>query len=342
MKAVKMAKIYARPRQRLEQVVPLEAPFSVQLDVCSACNMKCSFCFHSDLEAIEREHVRFGMMDYALFTKIIDDMRAGWGRAKVKKLRLFKVGEPLLNPNLCKMVEYAKKSEVAECIEITTNGTLLDKEMSYGLIKAGVDILNISVNGINERQYENTCQYKMDFQRFRDNIAFFYENRKDCKLYIKYSDIGYSKDEKDSFYQLFGDICDSIFVENILSDLWQETKAGKEVVNTGSSMYGEKMKDKNVCPFLFTTMVINDKGVVHLCCVDWMSRYILGDLKKENICDIWNGGGVREYQKMHLSNKKNSIEICKNCVSLSGSTIDDIDDYAEIILERIEKRELNK
>lgn len=45
---------------------------------------------------------------------------------------------------------------------------------------------------------------------------------------------------------------------------------------------------------------------------------------------------------MHLSNKKNSIEICKNCVSLSGSTIDDIDDYAEIILERIEKRELNK
>ena len=49
MKAVKMAKIYARPRQPLEKVIPLDAPFSVQLDICSACNLKCSFCFHSDL-----------------------------------------------------------------------------------------------------------------------------------------------------------------------------------------------------------------------------------------------------------------------------------------------------
>lgn len=77
-----------------------------------------------------------------------------------------------------------------------------------------------------------------------------------------------------------------------------------------------------------------------LCRLD--EQVYIGRFKERKYMRYLERGGVREYQKMHLSNKKNSIEICKNCVSLSGSTIDDIDDYAEIILERIEKRELNK
>ena len=62
MPAIRQGKIYARERINLGSAVPLEVPFSVQIDVCSACNMKCKFCYHSDSEAIKREGVKFGMM----------------------------------------------------------------------------------------------------------------------------------------------------------------------------------------------------------------------------------------------------------------------------------------
>lgn len=336
MNAIKRGKIYSRPRVCLQDVIPLEAPFSIQIDICSACNLKCNFCFHSDGGGIKKAGVKFGVMPYELFTAIIDDMKNSWGEQKVKKLRLFKVGEPLLSPYVCKMVKYAKDSNIAEYIEITTNGTLLSESLNIGLIEAGLDILNISVNGISEKQYLETCNYHIQFDNFIRNIEHFYNNRGNCKIFIKYSDIGYSEKEKENFYNLFGGICDEIFVETISSTLWQDTNISDKIVNMHKGTYGQELKHKQVCPFLFTTMVINDKGIVHMCCVDWKTEYVLGDLSSESISSIWNGEKHRNLQKLHLNKRKGDIKLCRNCESLSANTIDNIDDYAEDILKRLE------
>lgn len=335
MSAIKRAKIYARERTPLEEVLPLETPFSVQIDICSACNFKCNFCFHSDIDTIQKSGIKFGAMSFELFKKIIDDMKTGWGRQKIKKLRLFKIGEPLMNPDVVEMVKYAKTSDVAECIEITTNGTLLNPAMSLGLIEAGLDILNISVNGIDRKQYLAACQYDMDFEEFLKNIKFFYDNKKQCKVFIKYSDIGYTDEEKQRFYDIFSKMSDEIFVETISATLWQDTNIEQKIKNFHKGTYGQKLKNKEVCPFLFTTFVINNSGLAHLCCVDWKTEYILGDLKSENITDVWNGKKLREYQRLHLNKKKDQIPLCINCESLSANTVDDIDEYAEIILSRM-------
>lgn len=343
MKAVKRGKIYSRERVRLEEVLPLKVPFSVQIDICSVCNLQCKFCFHSDLQAIQESGIKFGLMPYEVFTHIIDEFKINWADKgyQIKKLRLFKIGEPLLHPDVVRMIQYAKEANVAECIEITTNGTLLNSRLNQELIDAGLDILNISVNGINEKQYIDTCNFRMSFQEFRDNVVDFYqkckieddENR--CRIFIKYSDIGYSEKEKSEFYQLFGDICDEIFVETISATMWQDTNISKYVVNAHQGIYGQQLKKKQVCPFLFTTMVINDRGIAHICCMDWKSQYVLGDLKHESVEDIWNKGKLREFQKLHLAFKKDMVKICKNCESLSGNTIDDIDEYAQDIAIRM-------
>ena len=75
------------------------------------------------------------------------------------------------------MIHYAKDADIAECIEITTNGTLLNEELNKGLIESGLDILNISVNGINEKQYRETCNYNIKFEKFVKGIENFYKNK---------------------------------------------------------------------------------------------------------------------------------------------------------------------
>lgn len=336
MAAVRQGKIYATKRMRLEEVIPLEVPFSVQIDVCSACNIQCDFCVHSDYDAIKTAGVKWGIMSFELFRKIIDDMKENWAGKKVKKLRLFQMGEPLLNHNIVEMVQYAKESEVAEFVEITTNATLLTQNLSLRLIEAGLDFLVVSVNGITEEQYQNVCHYQIDFEKFRDNLKYFFDHRKQCQVWIKYGDIGYSNEQKEKFYALFENCCDQIYVETISATLWQDTNVSDKIENAHQGTYGQELREKKVCPFIFTTLIINDKGIAHLCCVDWKCKHILGDLKKESIADIWNGGKLRAYQAKHLSMRKDEIDICVKCESLSANNTDDIDDHSEEILRRLD------
>lgn len=85
MSAIKRGKIYAQKRVNLGEVIPLGVPFSIQIDICSACNLKCNFCFHSDLDAVKRAGAAFGLMSYELFTRIIDDMKNAWGGAETSQ-----------------------------------------------------------------------------------------------------------------------------------------------------------------------------------------------------------------------------------------------------------------
>ena len=336
--AVKRGKIYARQRQNLGEIAPIEAPFSIQIDVCSVCNMRCKFCFHSDYDAIERNNVKFGMMDYKLFQKIINDMCISWGGRDnflVKKLRLFAVGEPLLNSQLPQMISYAKSRNVAECIELTTNGTLLNAELNREIINAGLDIINISVNGIDAQSYLKMCDYKIDFEKYLITLKDLYTHKGSCKVYIKFSDTGLSEQALSDFYDIFGDCCDEIFVERIMTSMWQDTNIDKGYTNEDKGLYGQKTEQKNVCPFLFTTMVINNEGIAHLCCVDWQSKYVLGDLRSNTIESIWNGDKLRHYRIIHLMKGKQEVEICRKCQSLSYSTTDNIDKYSNDILKRM-------
>lgn len=335
MPAVRQAKIYATKRTALEDVIPLKVPFSVQIDVCSACNIACAFCVHSDADAVKRAGIKWGFMSLQLFRKIIDDMKNSWAGEKVKKLRLFQMGEPLLNPAIVDMVKYAKDAQVADYIEITTNATLLTPKLSMELITAGLDFLIVSVNGITEKQYRTVCNYQMDFVTFRDNLRYFYDNKKQCQVWLKYGDIGYSKEQKDQFYELFEDCCDQIFVETISATLWQDTNVADKIVDAHKGTYGQKLEKKRVCPFIFTTLIINDQGIAHLCCADWKCKHILGDLKKASIADIWGGEKLREYQIKHLSMCKDDIDICVNCESLSANNTDNVDAYSEEILKRL-------
>ena len=333
---IKQGKIYSRARVPLGEVVPRNAPFSVQIDLCSLCNMKCEFCFHSDTTAIREAGVKYGSMSFELFQKIIDDMKQAWGGTKeVKKLKLFQIGESLLNPQVSEMIRYAKEANVCECIELTTNGTLLNPELNQKLIDAGLDILNISVNGINSQQYLDKCAYQIDFATFLAHIQQFYEHKKQCRVQIKLSDTGFSPAEVETFYKLFENYCDEIFAENISSVMWQDTNVNEKVEYIDKGLYGQEIQYKHVCPFLFTTLIINSQGAAHICCLDWKMEYPIGNLNEESIAEVWHGERLRNFQRIHLLKNRSQIKLCEHCESPMVSTTDDIDEQVDEILKRL-------
>lgn len=332
MKALRQAKIYQRPRTPLETVVPLETPYSVEIDVCSVCNFACSFCFHADTAEIRRSGIRFGRMEMGLFEKILGDLRAF--PEKIKKVRLFEFGEPLLHPQLPEMIRAARDAGVSEHVEITTNGSLLTERLNLELVAAGLSQINISVSGVTARQYREVSRARVDMDGFLATLGHLYDHREGMHIYIKLGDDGtLAAEDEQAFYRLFGDLCDEIYVER-LSPIWRDTDVN-DGMECAVGAYGQALAPKDVCPLIFTRMVINPDGVVVACCVDWKRQYVVGDLTRETAYDVWNGAALRDLQARHLRRERTELELCRDCTALMSCTIDDIDAHAEELLGRL-------
>lgn len=110
MKAKIKPRIDLNNRSKLETVIPLKVPFIIFVDPSDACNFRCKFCPTADRSLMKRIGRSFKTMDFALYQKIIDGICEF--EKPIKVLRLYKDGEPLLNPRFAEMIRYAKEKNV--------------------------------------------------------------------------------------------------------------------------------------------------------------------------------------------------------------------------------------
>ena len=129
-------------------------------------------------------------MSFDLFKKIIDDLKEF--DQPVKKIKIGNNGEPMLHKEFARMVEYIKKSKVTEIIEVFTNGSMLNPKLNKEIIDAGLDIINVSLQGLTSERYKEVAGIKINMEDMIRNIAHLYEVRKTCKLYVKVIDQTYA------------------------------------------------------------------------------------------------------------------------------------------------------
>lgn len=325
MKAKIQPRILSSAKTDLSKAVPLRTPFSIHLDICSKCNLKCNFCFQSDEQALKRENFTKGIMGWNLFTKIVDDVSKF--NDKIRKIKIGLLGEPTLHPQLCEMIKYIKSKNCTETIEMFTNGLLITPKLSENLIESGLNRINISVEGLDSQEYKKITGIKIDMNKFIDNIKYLYSVRGKCKIYIKTI-----TQDKNKFYSMFGDICDEIYVENIVPQ-WAET----ESIPLGvKGMYHQDIKQyKQVCPFIFMYLHYNWDGTVSPCTLDWAKKILIGDANIQSALDIWHSDKLKELQIKHLENKRNEVNFCNKCLAPMVCCFEDLDNNTQELLRRI-------
>lgn len=321
-------------RTPLQDVIPLDTPFVLQVDPSSLCNFRCRFCPTGHKDVLKKTNRWSGLLKIDLFKKIIDDLNEF--NAPIKVLRLYKDGEPFLNKHLAEMVAYAKSSGKVQFIETITNGSLLTAERVMPVIEAGIDRINISIDGLSDQQFIDFTQTKVSFDELVRNITHLYNHRGNCKLYIKtVSELVPDKKSKKFFIDTFSPISDIYFIENTAPcwpDFDLEDKAGVTVTD---GRFGQDISPIDVCPFIFYQMSINASGKASLCSPDWKHYNIIGDVKTESLKEIWNSDALRKFQIAFLEGKRNQIEFCKDCEAITHFCVDNIDPFKEELLKRI-------
>jgi radical SAM superfamily enzyme YgiQ (UPF0313 family) len=115
-------------------------PKMIHLDLTNECNNDCIGCWcRSPLlgDRKMRDDIIHQTLPFELISHLIDDLEG------IEYIKFVGGGEPLMHPDILKIVEYAKKKNI-EC-EINTNFTLINEHKLKHLAQTGLDIFTVSL-----------------------------------------------------------------------------------------------------------------------------------------------------------------------------------------------------
>jgi len=133
------------------------APFQVVWDVTYACNLKCKHCYATAGKTWKDE----------LTTEQAKHAIDVFDRAGVTILA-FSGGEPLVRPDIFELTRYA--ADKGMYVAIATNGTLITKEKAREMKKAGIEFVQISLDGSNAETHDTFRGIKGAFDKTVEGI----------------------------------------------------------------------------------------------------------------------------------------------------------------------------
>jgi len=244
-------------------------------------------------------------------------------------------GEPMMNKNITRMIRKVKETGKVKSVIMITNALMLTKEKSLELIDSGIDSINISLQGITEEVYKETCDVSINMQEFLDNLKFLYENKKQCHIFMKTLDICLKEGEDKVFYEKFGNICDTIHIDNVV---WQYSDFDySAVVSEAKGQFLNSPKKHDVCSMVFYGLYIHTNGRIIPCCTA-LAPTDFGNVKDTSLFNAFNGEKRKAFLQMMLEKKRRSYPVCDTCTIPDDTIIeqtDELDPYCEELLLRI-------
>lgn len=290
-------------------------PYFLIIDTGNICNLRCPLCPTGTHEkGISRQLLKFD-----LFVKIIDRLYP-----YVYEVALHNWGEPLLNPDIFKMIMYCQQKNVGTNLSTNLNFPDLDVE---ALVRSGLEYLIVSLDGISQNIYS--------LYRIGGNIDVVFENIKNIvrtrhalktkKPFIEWQYIvmkhntGQIDDAKRMARELGVDL-----IRFIPVGLPFDTRSAKELAQKWFPYVPDEQDGylegrflqkpiKGGCFYLYRSVTMNPDGTLAPCCAVWESKDSFCDLTHTDFSAIWNNESYQSARAL-FSGKKSPVEtVCNRC-----------------------------
>jgi radical SAM protein with 4Fe4S-binding SPASM domain len=268
-----------------------------------------------------------------------------------KKITLGGVGEPFMHPHIFEIIRLAKSHGCS--INTTTNGTLLTQERCDQIVKNGLDLIKISIDGATRETYlkvrgEDKFLQVLDGIRgltdakkrldslkpfIRLNYVMFKDNYHDIAKIVELADrlgvdaIYFQPLElvniEERYELLVGDLTYDDFSREITQALEIsqrcQVKTNLQSILQKLPTYWKKYQmetrreDKRICILPWFSTYITVDGVVRPCCSFSQTCADMGNIMQQDMQDIWNGEQYQRFRQAIRSGKR-PYSICANCV----------------------------
>jgi len=265
----------------------------VYIEITNVCNLNCSFCLNN-----KREKKFMSVSD---FSHIIDEIKL-----YTDYIYLHVKGEPLLNPNLDIFLDICDNNKIK--VNITTNGTLLKKNLEILKKHKCLRQINVSLHSEN------------DNEDYFDDVFMVCKSLSD-KVYISYrlwtlNNLELDKTSKEvveeiiSSYKLSTDIVEKVYKEKQIK-ICENTYINKDNLFEWPNIKNKRETD-GYCHGTIDHIGILVDGTVIPCCLDGEGIVNLGNILLTSFVDILNSDrfiNMRDNFKNNLCNE----ELCKKC-----------------------------
>ena len=271
-------------------------PLLVDIELSSLCNLRCAMCYTITDEFKQR--VNTTRMDFDLYKKIIDEIGG-----KVPAIRLSLRGEATLHTKFAECVAYAKERGIKE-VSTLTHGGKLTLPFFEKIVKAGIDWITISADGVGEtyERVRKPLKFSDLMGKLKDIKKYKVEHglhRPVIKVQGIWPSISHNPEE---YYDNFKPCTDLVAFNPLIDYLDNDSGETIEYI------------DGFTCPQHYQRMVIGADGLVMQCSNDEENREPIGDITKQTVHEIWHGEALNVIRGIHLQNNGflNS-EICRKC-----------------------------
>ncbi|WP_158654120.1 radical SAM protein [Helicobacter pullorum] len=282
------------------KIVMPSYPRVIYIELLNYCNMHCVSCPWFRNEIRGKWVKDYFEVDRVLAGSKVENVIKYSAQAK-SKLIFSGPGEPLLDDRLENFVKYAKKVGV-ECVEIATNGILLDIDRFFNLLDNGVDSFQIGIS-FDKESYDE-CEL---FEQVKNNIFsivgknILIEN-KNIKINI-YCNV-HSKDkipEALEFFNKIKNVASKVKCHFSYSDILE--------VNISSNCKNGQNQHRNryVCGAPFSSLYVYSDGHI-ACCLQQrqfagsidIGSVSYGNIYEKSLEEIWGGVAHKEFCQSHL------------------------------------------
>lgn len=324
----------------LHMLLPLRTPLSVTFCSTLRCNFLCEFCYRHN---VDKSLLSSESMPLELLEKLAGDIEDFDDSVGV--VDICGSGEPLLLPHLTKWIRLLKSTNNIKQLKMITNGTLLTPKKADEVIASGLDLIIVSINGINTEHYNRVVHAQVNFEGLVENIKYLYHNKGRCRLHIKCIGDYFSQSEQERFIDLFSPIADTINIDNMI-DQWRNSelpeppykeKAALESTGT-NNRFGKNFQftRKPMCNFPFFYMRVHTSGKVSSCATNWTDEMIVGDSKLQSLKEIWHSDALNDL-RLRLLREKEADPDCRDCKSYEMMTGEDLTPYRNELLRKYVK-----
>ena len=274
-------------------------PYSLQIEPTNQCNVNCICCSR---RASSRAR---GYMDFALFRKIMDEAST----IGVKMVRLYAQGEPLLHPDIIKMIAYTKRKGLR--IHLVTNGTCLDVPRGEAILRSGLDSgdrVIFSVLGFSKEVHEAIMR-GVDHHKVMANIHGFVALRKKFGLNgpvieTVFLNMPENLAERRPFLAYWRPVVDHVRSEGAISRQFAEFNSGQKP---------PLPVRKRTCAYLWDRLLVFWNGDATICIADLDGTHRLGNLQQQSIREIWSCDNLMAIRQMHRERRFQELPLCSNC-----------------------------
>jgi radical SAM protein with 4Fe4S-binding SPASM domain len=293
---------------------------NVPIEVTDMCNLRCKYCY------VSAGISGTGIMNYTIYTKVINNINTV--KDAMPKVGItFTGGEPLLHSDVVEMIKYAKERDI-DRVSIVTNATLLTERLSEKLINAGIDWIAISLDSYRkevndalrgEGTYDKVINALKILSQYsiykslavtptainitKENVVNIIElARKFGVNSIVFNMImpsGYMKKHSNLMpeyqeYVKFVELIESEIVTKYYGDI--EIFGGEPwsglfdpIMKFGRIILVSKFDpNTRACSAGISTIGVFSDGRATPCLMLRSEKYIIGDLTKDRLIDIWN------------------------------------------------------